>query len=301
MNDRRDRPSREPPIGADATNEPGAVAPVMVEATRGGTVECRHRGAAAVVDASGHLLTRWGDIERPVFPRSAAKPLQALALMESGAADACRATEGEIALACGSHTGSARHVGAVKAWLKRMELTDADLECGAHPPRDAKESQRLALAGEEPGPLHNNYSGKHASLLALARHIGAPTKGYVSFSHPVQQRVLGALEVMTGTELTSAPRAIDGCGVPTIAVPAHPSGVRARAPRRPRVPERRAREPLPTHPRGDGLRARNGGGSRPLGDGDDPRYRGPGVGQDRGRGRVRRRPARMGCGRRPQD
>ncbi len=198
--------SREPP-------------PIVIEVSRGDMVESRHRAAVAVVDVAGSVVLRAGDIEGALYARSAIKPLQALALVESGAADAFEVTEPEIALDCASHNGEPRHATAVRAWLMRIGLSEADLECGAHAPLLAAAASELARAGANPSALHNTCSGKHAGFLTLARHIGAPVAGYVRHDHPVQQRVLGILEQMTGRDLGDAPRGIDGCGIPVIAVP----------------------------------------------------------------------------------
>ena len=197
----------------------GADDPVLVEVTRGPIAESRHRGIAAVVDASGKVLSHWGDFERPVYPRSAIKSLQAIALMESGAAEAFDLTDEELALACASHGGERGHTERVAGWLERIGCTIDDLECGAHAPSYAPATEALARAGEEPTPLHNNCSGKHAGFLTTARHLGEPTKGYRLYSHPVQQRILGILEQMTGQDLGDAPWGLDGCSIPTIAIP----------------------------------------------------------------------------------
>ena len=156
---------------------------------------------------------------RRSFPRSAIKPVQALALVESGAADAFNLDDAEVALACASHHGEARHVEKVAAWLPRLDLTVADLECGAHLPYDQEAMAALLRRGEAPTALHNNCSGKHSGFLTLARHQGWPCRGYIQMTHSVQQRVLGVLEGMTGLDLTSAPWGVDGCGIPTLAVP----------------------------------------------------------------------------------
>lgn len=193
--------------------------PVLVEAWRGALVESRHRGAAVVVDAQGRVVAAWGDIERSVYGRSAIKPLQALPLVESGAADRYGLGERALALACASHHGEPMHVAAVAAWLDRLGLGPADLECGAHLPADMAAAHALIRAGEQPSPLHNNCSGKHAGFLTTARHYGEPTRGYIGPDHPVQRRVLRALEGMTGLELSRAPRGVDGCGIPVIGIP----------------------------------------------------------------------------------
>jgi L-asparaginase II len=193
--------------------------PVLAEVTRGAIVESRHRAAVAVVDAEGRVVLSAGDIERPVYARSASKPLQAIPLVESGAAEAFNLSDSEVALACASHLGEARHVETVRAWLARIGCAVEDLECGAHAPYDPAAARALIASGVEPDASHNNCSGKHAGFLTLARHLGVPTAGYIRHEHPVQQRVLGVLESMTGLDLGAAPRGIDGCGIPTIAFP----------------------------------------------------------------------------------
>ena len=180
--------------------------PVLAEVMRGDTVESRHRGALAVVDMGGHVALSAGDIEATVFARSAVKPIQALALIETGAADAFALTDREIALACASHNGEACHVDAVRAWLSRLGLGEDDLVCGTDPTGDKS-------------PAHDNCSGKHTGFLTVAKHLGHPTDGYHRFDHPVQQRVLGVLEQMTGLDLGDAPRGTDGCGIPALAMP----------------------------------------------------------------------------------
>ena len=204
------------PSGAEAAAEAN---PVLVEVTRGPIAESVHRAAFAVVAPDGKVVASAGDIMRPVYPRSAIKPIQALALVETGAADAFALDDPEIALACASHAGEPRHVETVGRWLDRVGLSEADLECGRHLPYSDAATQAIFAAGRTPSQLHNNCSGKHTGFLTVARHLGAPTQGYIRFDHPVQQRVLGILEQMTGLDLGAAPRAIDGCGIPTIGMP----------------------------------------------------------------------------------
>ncbi len=193
--------------------------PVFVEVTRGDMVESRHRGAAAVVDAGGSVVRSWGDVERPVFSRSAIKPLQALPLIETGAAERFGVSDKEIALACGSHGGAPEHVRPVAAWLERIGLAPGDLECGTHPRMDDAAAGALLRAGEEPSPLHNNCSGKHAGFLTTAVHLGEATAGYVRPDHPVQRRIEGTLADLGGVGLEGAARGTDGCGIPVIAMP----------------------------------------------------------------------------------
>jgi L-asparaginase II len=193
--------------------------PAVVEVTRGDMVESVHRAAFAVADTAGKVVLHGGDVERQVYPRSAIKPLQALALVESGAAEAFQLGDAEVALACASHGGEPRHTETVARWLERIGCSPADLECGPQLPSTESAMIDLISSGREPSALHNNCSGKHAGFLTVARHLGHPTAGYIKFEHPVQQSVLGILESMTGCELGAAPRGIDGCGIPTIGIP----------------------------------------------------------------------------------
>jgi len=193
--------------------------PVLVEVTRGDMVESRHRGAVAAVGIDGTVVLAAGDIERPIYARSAIKPLQALALLESGAAEQFQVTDVEIALACASHSGEPAHVEVAGAWLERIGCRIEDLECGSQLPSSRAAAEALLRAGGQVTALHNNCSGKHTGFLAVARHLGHPTKGYIRIEHPVQQRVLGILETMTGLDLSDAPRGIDGCGIPVIGMP----------------------------------------------------------------------------------
>lgn len=202
-----------------AASETLAANPVLVETTRGELVESRHRAAVAVVEGEGTVVLAVGDIERPVYARSAIKPLQALALVESGAAEAFGLGDAELALACASHGAEARHVDCVTAWLARIGCGVEDLECGAHLPSHQASQEALLRAGGAATPAHNNCSGKHAGFLSVARHLGHPTRGYIRYEHPVQQMVLGILETMTGLDLGAAPRGIDGCGIPVIGMP----------------------------------------------------------------------------------
>jgi L-asparaginase II len=194
--------------------------PVLVEVTRGSSVESRHRGAAMVADARGAVVAVWGDPGLLVFPRSAIKPLQALPLIETGAAERFQVTDAEIALACASHGGEPIHVAGVARWLARIGLSPADLECGAHPPTDPDSAAALIHSNTAPSALHNNCSGKHTGMLATARHLGEPTAGYSRPDHPVQQRVKRLLTELGGVDLAAAPHGIDGCGIPVIAMPA---------------------------------------------------------------------------------
>ena len=193
--------------------------PFLVDVARGAMVESRHRGRYVVADIDGRVVAAGGDIAAPVFPRSAIKFLQALPLVESGAADAFALAAPELAISCASHGGEARHVSTVATWLSRIGLGPSDLECGAHMPSAPAAAEALIRAGEKPNALHNNCSGKHAGMLATCLHLGDATRGYIDPSHPQQRRVLAAFEAMLGLDLGRAPRGVDGCGLPQIGVP----------------------------------------------------------------------------------
>ncbi|HZA02780.1 MAG TPA: asparaginase, partial [Hyphomicrobiaceae bacterium] len=193
--------------------------PVLIELTRGPVVESVHTGALALARPTGELLLALGDVGRPIFPRSAIKSLQCLPLIESGAADRFGFGDAEIALACASHTGTARHVHVATGMLERIGLTQGALACGVHPPQSTAAQKQLAIAGTEPSALHNNCSGKHAGMLATAVHLGEPIDNYWRPDHPVQLRVRETLEDFTGCSLAAEVRGIDGCSAPNWAIP----------------------------------------------------------------------------------
>ena len=195
-----------------------AANPVLVEVLRGGIVESRHRGAYAVVDGDGRLVAGAGDLERPVFPRSSMKILQAVPLVESGAADRFACTPAELALACASHNGEDLHVATAAGLLSRLGLGEGDLACGAHAPSYGPAAKALAARGEAPCRLHNNCSGKHAGFLTLARHLEVPTGGYEQRGHAVQQMVFEAVAGLADQGI-DLPYGIDGCAAPNPALP----------------------------------------------------------------------------------
>lgn len=193
--------------------------PAIVEVTRGTLVESRHRCHAVVADAAGNIVHAWGDSGLVIFPRSAIKPLQTLALIETGTADHWRLNDERIALACASHSGSEAHTMAVEAWLEDLNLGEDCLECGAHMPTDDRAAQSLIRRGVQPTRIHNNCSGKHAGFLATALHMGEDTQGYIGADHPVQRRLYTALAEMGGADLAATPRGVDGCGIPVYGMP----------------------------------------------------------------------------------
>jgi L-asparaginase II len=199
--------------------------PVLVEAWRGDALESFHRGAVAVVDGDGTLVASLGDIERPVFPRSAVKLLQALPLVESGAADRFDLDDEELALACASHNGEPAHTRSAAAMLAKAGFDHGVLECGVHWPYHEASAHGLVAAGTRPSSLHNNCSGKHAGFVCLGCLLagGADRRGflsgYVRPEHAVMREVSAALQASTGCDLSRAPRGVDGCSIPTYAIP----------------------------------------------------------------------------------
>jgi L-asparaginase II len=198
--------------------------PVLVEVWRGGAVESVHRGALAVVDADGALVAALGDIERPIFPRSAVKLLQALPLVASGAADRWGLSDAELALACASHGGEALHTQTAAAMLAKAGLDTQVLECGCHWPYNEAAARALAAAGQAPTALHNNCSGKHAGFACLGSQMtGADARGwlrgYVQPGHALMREVTAAVGEATGVDLARMPVGTDGCSIPTHAQP----------------------------------------------------------------------------------
>jgi L-asparaginase II len=192
--------------------------PILVEVTRGPLVESRHRGAVAVTDAEGAMVLAIGDVTVPLFPRSAIKAMQALAMVESGAADRYGLTDEDLALACASHSGEPAHVAGVERMLAKIGLDPSVLRCGAHWPISQTAAVALARTGA-PSALHNNCSGKHAGFLCLACAMGGETAEYFRPAHPVQGQVRAVLEDFTEAVLAEDVCALDGCSVPTWAVP----------------------------------------------------------------------------------
>jgi L-asparaginase II len=193
--------------------------PLLVEVTRGARVESAHRGAAVMVDAGGEVAFEAGDIEAPLYPRSAVKAILALPLVESGAADQLGLTEAEIALACASHSGEPAHVAGVESMLRKAGRDVTCLECGVHWPLNETAAHALAAEGRTATAIHNNCSGKHAGFICLASARGEEPAGYVHPEHPTMRVVMATLGEVTGTVLDDGNRAIDGCSIPTHAIP----------------------------------------------------------------------------------
>jgi L-asparaginase II len=199
--------------------ETSSANPVLVEVVRGPLVESRHTGAIAIADTEGRLVLALGDVERPVFPRSAVKALQALLLVESGAAEAFGLVDEELAVACASHSGDDIHVAAVRSLLDKAGLDESRLACGVHWPVSDKATSALIKAGRRPQAIHNNCSGKHAGMLAAAVQLGLDPRGYERPDHPLQVTIAGIISETCGVRLDRAGMGIDGCSLPTWSLP----------------------------------------------------------------------------------
>ena len=196
-----------------------AANPELVEVIRGPVVESRHRCSVAVVDGAGSIVRSWGDISRVILPRSALKPIQAISMVESGAADAYNLGSEELALHCSSHSGEPGHINRVLEWLGRIGCTESDLECG--PQRSLGLQQEPNQPGNFPEPSRaaNNCSGKHAGFLTTARHLGVEIAGYVALDHAVQKQVRRTVAEMAGESAEAMPVGFDNCGAPVFGLP----------------------------------------------------------------------------------
>ncbi|MCW8131111.1 MAG: asparaginase [Planctomycetota bacterium] len=221
----------------------------LVDVLRGGILESQHRGAIAVVDASGKLVARAGDAGLRTFLRSSGKPFQALPLVESGAADRFNFTPEELAVCSASHSGEPRHLKVVRGILKKIGLTEAALHCGTHTPLSSTVAKALQKKGEKPGVLHHNCSGKHSGMLAACVAHGWPVESYTDPAHPLQQAIVRTLAELAEMPPRAVGVAIDGCSVPSFAMPLRHAALLfarwAEAARTKRTPPSRKGAPVP--------------------------------------------------------
>ncbi len=190
----------------------------LVRVTRGGLEESFHTGAMALVE-DGRLVLARGDPERVVFYRSASKPLQAIELVRCGAADAFGLSAAEIAIAAGSHNGEPRHLAAARSILEKAGIPESALKCGGHRSGNADVAFVQRRDGVPVTSILSNCSGKHAGMLAAAKHRGDPLDGYMEISHPVQQAILDHVAAFAGLRRDLVHAGIDGCGAPALALP----------------------------------------------------------------------------------
>src|SRR5437899_1654679 len=197
----------------------GRCAVVRVEQLRGGAVEAWHDVHVAVVDAAGKLVAKVGDPDLVTYWRSAAKPFQALPLAADGVLERFAITTEQLALCCASHSSEPQHVAIVRDLLRKIECSERDLLCGPHPPLSESVARDYASRGVRLTAVYSNCSGKHAGMLALARHHGWPTEFYTRVEHPVQQRCLEEVSRWTEVGVGDIRTAVDGCGVVCYGLP----------------------------------------------------------------------------------
>lgn len=191
----------------------------VLEITRGNAVESTHDVDIVIADYTGKIVETYGDADLHIYPRSSNKSLQALPLIESGAADAYGFEDRHLALACSSHNGQEMHVRGASEMLHKAGLDGSCLECGAQLPKYPEDQFQVMRSEGGVKPIHNNCSGKHSGFLAFAKHTGIETKGYIGFEHPVQQEIAGVLESVTGAKHGADNYGIDGCSIPTYKIP----------------------------------------------------------------------------------
>jgi L-asparaginase II len=192
---------------------------LILEITRGRIVESVHFGAAAVVDSSGRLLAWHGNPRLVTFLRSSAKPFQAIPFIERGGDQTFHLTSKEVAIICGSHTGTDEHVEVARGIQVKAGVQESDLLCGVHPPYSLPTQEAMRARGELPTPNRHNCSGKHTGMLAHARMRGLPIADYVNPDHPVQKAILETLAEMCSLPVEQVEVGTDGCSAPNFAVP----------------------------------------------------------------------------------
>ena len=190
----------------------------MAEVWRGDILESVHCGHAVVCDSSGQIVQSWGDPDAVILPRSSCKMIQALPLVESGAADTFGLEQKHLALACASHQAAAIHTDIVRRWLSDLDFNDSDLICGPQVPRDSVAENTMIRAQDTPRRYHNNCSGKHSGFLTVIKHLKG-SSDYVDLAHPLQMAVREAFEDVTGMQ--SPGFGIDGCSAPNFATTVH--------------------------------------------------------------------------------
>jgi len=192
---------------------------IKVYDRRGGEKENCHRAHAIVMDAHGGILESWGDITQVVCPRSSLKFIQALPLVETGAANALALNEAFLTLSCASHNGETEHCEKVGSWLSQLGLLDGDLECGGHWPIQREAEHELVQSQEKFCNVHNNCSGKHAGMLSVCKHMGWPLKGYTEAKHDLQLYIKNIISEMSDTPMDQIKTVIDGCSAPNYFLP----------------------------------------------------------------------------------
>ncbi len=194
------------------------IAEPLVEVRRGGITESRHRGHIVAIEPDGNLIGALGAPHNVTFLRSSAKPLQALPLLTSGAAERFDFNDEEVALACASHNGEPIHTTIAASMLEKIGLGPEALKCGVHEPYSPEAAGVLRARNQLPNVLHNNCSGKHAGMLAVALQLGAPIDNYDAPEHPVQRAIAQAVSDFTDVPLEDLAVGVDGCAAPIFGV-----------------------------------------------------------------------------------
>lgn len=193
--------------------------PILVDVLRNGEVESVHTGAVHVVDDAGQVLLSVGDVDKLIFPRSAIKIMQALPMVEAGAAAALNLNDKQLSLTCSSHNGEVAHADTALSILRGFGLDVSDLQCGTHVPMYRPAADELIRHGQSACALHNNCSGKHSGMLAFAKYAGFETQDYINIEHPVQLAVAKTMSELTEFDMANTPWGFDGCSLPTWAAP----------------------------------------------------------------------------------
>ncbi|MEI4769088.1 asparaginase [Psychrobacillus sp. FJAT-51614] len=195
------------------------VAKHLVDVIRGGIVESEHWGHIAVVNSEGKLIYSNGNPNRVTFARSSMKPLQAIPIVETGAADFYQFSQADLSLTCASHNGEDQHTNRVRMILKNLDESIDSLKCGTHPPRWQEKYEELMISGKEVTAEYNNCSGKHCGMLSTAKFMGESLEDYYKINHPVQRRIVEVISDLCEIPLDEIEIGIDGCGVPVHGIP----------------------------------------------------------------------------------
>ncbi|MEK2645958.1 asparaginase [Bdellovibrio sp. BCCA] len=193
--------------------------PLVVEVLRGPVVESLHQVMAVVVNEIGSITQYWGHPQFLTMPRSAIKMLQALPLIESGAADKFELEDKHIALACSSHRGEKDHITALTQWMDKVGIKESSYVCAPHLPYNEESALEMTRKGQKPTVLCNNCAGKHSALITTCLHLGEDPTGYEKYEHNAQKRLRKVLTETMRYDHSKTAYGIDGCGIPTYAVP----------------------------------------------------------------------------------
>ena len=186
---------------------------LLAFSSRGNSIETLHHGWICVLNKEKKIIYKKGNIFDYTFLRSAAKPIQAIPIIDNN----LNVSSKELAIITGSHSGSKKHLKILERFMQKHNLTLSSLKCGIHPPLDEAERIRLIKKGCSPSKLHNNCSGKHLGMLALCKTNSWDIKSYTKINHPLQQYILKTIKDLSETKKIIL--GIDGCSVPTFSMP----------------------------------------------------------------------------------